>query len=41
MVALVIPTRLLKEVPDICPPALNDISNKDIAIQKTFPNNPK
>ena len=36
-----IPTKLLKEVSDICAPALNDIWNKEIIPQQSFPNNPK
>ena len=40
MVHLVISQRnFLKEVSGICPPALNDIWNIDIIIQKSFPNN--
>ena len=35
------PTKLLKEVSDICAPALNDIWNKEIIPQQSFPNNPK
>ena len=34
-------TKLLKEVSDICVSALNDIWNKDIITQKSFPNNLK
>ena len=34
-----IPTKLLKEVSDICAPALNDIWNNEIITQKCFPNN--
>ena len=34
-----IPTKLLKEVSDICAPALNDIWNNEITTQKCFPNN--
>ena len=33
------PTKLLKEVSDICAPALNDIWNNEIITQKSFPNN--
>ena len=36
-----IPTKLLKEVSDICAPALNDIWNNEIITQKFFPNNRK
>ena len=36
-----IPRRLLKEVSDICAPALNDIWNNEIITQKCFPNNLK
>ena len=36
-----IPRRLLKEVSDICAPALNDIWNNEIIRQKCFPNNLK
>ena len=36
-----IPTILLKEVADICAPELNDIWNKEIITQKSFPNNLK
>ena len=36
-----IPTKLLKEVSDICAPALNDIWNKEIIPQKGFANNVK
>ena len=36
-----IPTKLLKEVSDICAPALNDIWNKEIITQKCFRNNLK
>ena len=36
-----IPTKLLKEVSDICAPALNDIWNNEIITQKCFPNNLK
>ena len=36
-----IPTKLLKEVSDICAPALNDICNNKIITQKSFPNNLK
>ena len=36
-----IPTKLLKEVSDICAPALNDIWNNEIITQKYFPNNLK
>ena len=36
-----IPTKLLKEVSDICSPALNDIWNNEIITQKSFPNNLK
>ena len=36
-----IPTKLLKEVSDICAPALNDIWNNDIITQKCFSNNLK
>ena len=36
-----IPTKLLKEVSDICAPALNDIWNNEIITQKSFPNNLK
>ena len=36
-----IPTKLLKEVSDICGPALNDIWNKEIFTQQSFPNNLK
>ena len=36
-----IPTKLLKEVSDICLPALNDIWNKEIITQESFPNNLK
>ena len=36
-----IPTKLLKEVSDICSPALNDIWNNEIITQKCFPNNLK
>ena len=35
------PTKLLKEVSDICAPALNDIWNNEIITQKYFPNNVK
>ena len=35
-----IPTKLLKEVSDICAPALNDTWNKEIT-QQSFPNNLK
>ena len=35
------PTKLLKEVSDICAPALNDIWNNEIITQKCFPNNLK
>ena len=35
------PTKLLKEVSDICSPALNDIWNNEIITQKCFPNNLK
>ena len=39
------PTKLLKEVSDICAPALNDIWNNEIITQKSFnflfPNNLK
>ena len=34
-------TKLLKEVSDICAPALNDIWNNEIITQKSFPNNLK
>ena len=34
-----IPTKLLKEVSDICARALNDIWNKEMITQKSFPNN--
>ena len=34
-------TKLLKEVSDICASALNDIWNKDIITQRSFPNNLK
>ena len=33
--------KLLKEVSDICAPALNDIWNNEIITQKCFPNNRK
>ena len=36
-----IPTKRLKEVADICAPPLNDIWNKEIITQKSFPNNLK
>ena len=36
-----IPTMLLKEVSDICAPALNDTWNNEIITQKCFPNNLK
>ena len=36
-----IPTKRLKEVSDICAPALNYIWNKEIITQKSFPNNLK
>ena len=36
-----IPTKLLKEVSDICAPALNDTWNNEIIKQKCFPNNPQ
>ena len=36
-----IPTKRLKEVPDICAPALNDIWNDETITQKSFPNNLK
>ena len=36
-----IPTKLLKEVSDICAPALNDIWNNEIITQRSFPNNLK
>ena len=36
-----IPTKLLKEVSDICAPALNNIWNNEIITQKCFPNNLK
>ena len=36
-----IPTKRLKEVSDICAPALNDIWNNEIITQKSFPNNLK
>ena len=36
-----IPTKLLKEVPDICAPALNDIWNNERITQKFFANNLK
>ena len=36
-----IPAKLLKEVSDICTPALNDIWNNEIITQKWFPNNLK
>ena len=36
-----IPTKLLKEVSDICSSALNDIWNNEIITQKCFPNNLK
>ena len=36
-----IPTKLLKEVSDICAPALNDIWNKEIITRKSFHNNLK
>ena len=36
-----IPTKLLKEVSDICAPALNDIWNNEIITQKCFSNNLK
>ena len=35
------PTKLLKEVSDICAPALNDIWNKEIITRKSFHNNLK
>ena len=35
------PTKLLKEVSDICALALNDIWNNEIITQKSFPNNLK
>ena len=41
MVPLVIFQQNLKEVPDICAPALNDIWNKEITTQKSFSNNLK
>ena len=34
-----IPIKILKEVSDICAPALNDIWNNEIITQKSFPNN--
>ena len=36
-----IPTKLLKEMSNICLPALNCIWNKEIVTQKSFPNNLK
>ena len=36
-----IPTKLLKEVSDICTPALNDIWNNEIITQRCFSNNLK
>ena len=36
-----IPTKLLKQVSDICVPALIDIWNNEIITQKSFPNNLK
>ena len=36
-----IPTKLLKEWPDICAPPLSDIWNNEIITQKLFPNNLK
>ena len=36
-----IPTKLLKEVPHICAPPLNDIWNNEIITQKCFSNNLK
>ena len=36
-----IPTTRLKEVSDICAPALNDICNNEIITQKSIPNNLK
>ena len=36
-----IPTKLLREVSDICAPALNDIWNNEIITEKSFPNNLK
>ena len=36
-----IPTTRLKEVCDICAPALNDLWNNEIITQKSFPNNLK
>ena len=36
-----IPTRLLKEVSNICAPALNDIWNNEIITHECFPNNVK
>ena len=36
-----IPTKLLKEVSEICAPALDDIWNNGIITQKCFPNNLK
>ena len=36
-----IPTKLLKELSDICAPALNDIWNNEIITHKIVPNNIK
>ena len=36
-----IPTKLLEEVSDICAPPLNDIWNKELITQKSFPNDLK
>ena len=36
-----IPPKFLKEVPDVCAPALNDIWNNEVITQKCFPNNLK
>ena len=36
-----IPTKPLKELCDICVPALNEIWNKEIVTHKSFPNNLK
>ena len=35
------PEKRLKEKSDICAPPLNDIQNKEIITQKSFPNNLK
>ena len=36
-----IPTKCLQELSDICAPLLNDICDKEIITQKSFPNNLK